>query len=165
MIVLDGAGFTNTTGGILYESDVRLTAAGGSSVTLEPEIILDQGTMAVTIPRNTRPGNYNMQATKAGFVSNPAVLSVVPVVRISRAVYQGKVTILGSGFGGYAKGSATTVTGTITTGTGRRAVTKTVTGKITSWSDTKIEADFGTLPRDVTVNSLFGSAKATVSRR
>jgi hypothetical protein len=165
MIVLDGAGFTNTMGGTLYESDVRMTAADGSSVTLEPEIILDQGTMAVTIPRKTRPGNYNIQATKAGLVSNPAVISVVPVVRISRAVYHGKVTILGTGFGGYAKGSATSVTGTITTGSGRRATTKTLTATIASWSDTKIEADFGTLPRDVTVNSLYGSAKSAVSRR
>ena len=114
-------------GGTLYESDIRLTAADGSSVILEPDLILDHGTMVVTIPRNTRPGNYNLRAVKAGFASNPAVISVVPWVRISRAVYQGKVTILGTGFGGYAEGSATSVTGTITTGTGRRTTTKTVT--------------------------------------
>ena len=52
MIVLDGAGFTNTTGGTLYESNVRLTAADGSSVTLEPDF---QGPAAggldpVTVP-------------------------------------------------------------------------------------------------------------------
>jgi hypothetical protein len=44
-------------------------------------------------------------------------------------------------------------------------VTKTVAGRIISWSDTQIVADFGTLPQQVTVNSVFGTAKATVARR
>jgi len=164
-VVLDGAGFTNTVGGASYEASIRLTAADGSSVVLQPDLILDQGSLAVTIPRNTRPGNYNLQAAKAGFASNPAVLSVIPVVRISRAVYQGTVTILGAGFGGYAEGSATTVTATVATGIGRRATTKTVTARIVSWTDSRIEADLGALPRDITVKSLFGSARAPVSSK
>jgi hypothetical protein len=134
-------------------------------VKLEPDLIVDQGTLAVTIPGNTRPGNYNLQVTKADFASNPAVISIVPVVRISRASYRGTVTILGSGFGGYAKGSATSVTTTVSTVIGRRTTTRTVEAKVISWSDTRIEADFGTLPGQVTVKSVFGSATATVSRR
>jgi hypothetical protein len=164
MVIVYGAGFISSEGGTLSEADIRLTAADGSSVILEPDLILDHGTMVVTIPGRTRPGNYNLRAVKAGNVSNPAVLSVVPWVRISRAVYQGRVSILGTGFGGYVEGSSTTVTGTITSGSGRRATTKTVTATIVSWSNSKIVADFGTLPRDVTVNSVFGSAKSAVSR-
>lgn len=164
-VVLNGAAFTHQQGGIVYESDIRLTAADGSAVTLEPDLVIDQGTLAVTIPGNTRPGNYNLQATKANFASNPVVISIVPVVRISRATYQGTVTILGSGFGGYAKGSATSVTATITTFSGRRTATRTVEGKIVSWTDAKIVADFGTLPVQVTVKSVFGSATCRVSRR
>jgi hypothetical protein len=164
-VVLSGAAFTNKSGRTLYESDVRLTAADGSSVTLAPDIIIDQGALAVTIPGKTRPGNYNLRATKAGFASNPAVISIVPEVRISRATYQGTITILGSGFGGYAKGSVTSATATITTVSGRRTTTRTVEGKIVSWSDTKIVADFGVLPSQVTVNSVFGSARSVVSRR
>jgi hypothetical protein len=165
MVVLNGAAFTNKLGSTVYESDVRLTAADGSAVTLEPDIVIDQGTLAVTIPGRTPPGNYNLQATKASFASNPAVISIVPVVRISRATYQGTVTILGSGFGGYAKGSATSVTATATTVSGRRATARTVEGRIVSWSDTKIVADFGTLPVQVTVKSVFGSATSQVSRK
>jgi hypothetical protein len=165
MVVVHGAGFISSDGGTLSEADIRLTAADGSSVILEPDLILDHGTMVVTIPGSTRPGNYNLRAVKAGNESNPAVLSVIPWVRISRAVYQGRVSILGTGFGGYVEGSATSVTGTITSGSGRRATTKTVTATIVSWSDSKIVADFGTLPRDVTVNSVFGSAKSAVSRK
>jgi len=164
-VILSGAAFTNTSGGKLYESDVRLTAADGSTVTLEPEIILDQGNMAVKIPAKTKPGNYRLQATKDKVASNPVNLSVTPAVSISRATYQGTVTILGSGFAGYAKGSSTSVTATVTTVSGRRTTSRTVEGKIVSWTDTKIVADFGMLPQNVTVNSVFGTAKATVSRR
>jgi len=165
LVVLSGTGFASALGANLHESDICLTAADGSSVALEPDLILDQGTLAVTIPRGTRPGNYHLRATKPGVASNPAVISVVPVVRISRAAYQGTVTILGGGFGGYAENSTISVTGTITTGVGRRATTTTATARILSWSDSKIEADFGAVPRDVTVNSLFGSARAAVSSK
>lgn len=165
MVVLSGAGFTNQQGGKVYDSDVRLTAADGSSVTLEPDLILDEGNLAVTIPATTRPGNYNLQATKGKIASNPAVISITPKVSISRATYQGRVTILGSGFAGYAQGSTTSVTATIVTGSGRRATTRTVEGKVVSWTDTKIVADFGAIPQNVTVNSVFGTARGAVSRR
>ena len=159
---LTGAAFTNTTGAVDYSSDVKLTAADGASVTLTPDVI-DQGLMGVTIPADTAPGNYNVQAVKAGVVSNPAVISIKPQVSIEKAAKgadNGTVMIQGSGFGGYAAGSGTSVFGTIA----RNNKIKTVEAEIVSWSDTQIEADFGgvTVPDDVTVTSVFGVDTAPV---
>jgi len=165
-LILTGAAFTNTTGGVDYSSDAKLTAADGTSVTLTPDLT-DQGSMSVTIPGETAPGNYDVRAVKedaAGgdVASNPAVISIKPQVVINRATTatgQSTLTIKGSGFAGYAAGSGTSVTGTVTTGRRGNAKTKTVDAVIVSWSDTTIEADFGSgrVPDDVTVNSVFGS--------
>ena len=87
---LSGAAFTNTANGDVVSSRMFvLTAADGSSVTLEPELILDQGQLAVTIPASTSPGNYKLQATKDDMASNPAVISITPEVAVSRAVATG----------------------------------------------------------------------------
>jgi hypothetical protein len=125
--------------------------------------------MTVTIPGETAPGNYDVQAVKedpAGndVASNPAVISIKPQVAIARATGRSSVTIAGSGFGGYAAGSGTSVTGTVSIG--NRGKIKTVEAAIVSWSDTTIEVDFGarTVPDDVTVNSVFGSDTSQVSR-
>jgi hypothetical protein len=75
------------------------------------------------------------------------------------------VTIRGSGFGGYAAGSGTSVTGKVTTGRGKNKTTTTVEAAIVSWSDTKIEADFASRPDEVTVSSVFGSATSEVKKR
>jgi hypothetical protein len=41
-----------------------------------------------------------------------------------------------------------------------------VEAEIVSWSDTSIEADFGNArPNEVTVNSVFGNAKAVVQQK
>jgi hypothetical protein len=165
LVVLTGAGFTNRAGNTLYESDVLVTAADGSSVTLTPDIILNEGSLAVTIPGDTAPGNYNVQLAKAEFVSNPAVISVVPVPSISGVTSDGPVTISGSGFGGHIEGAGTSITGTLTTKKGKKnATTTTVEATVVSWSDTEIVADFGTSPDDVTVNSVFGSATSEVGK-
>jgi len=164
MVVLRGAAFTNSAGGVRYEAKVCLTDESGAAVTLDPQVVLDEGSLAVTIPARTRPGHYRLQVVKGDAVSNPEVITVTPVTRVSRATYQGTVTIVGSGFGGYGEGSPTGVAGTVTSGAGRRATTRTVAGKIVSWTDTKIVVDFGALPRDITVTSLYGTAKASVSR-
>ena len=161
MVTLTGASFTNTMGTTLYESDVALTAADGSSVMLTPDIILDEGTLVVTIPGDTAPGNYHVRAVKDEFASNPAAISIVPAVTITTAIANGPVTLTGSGFGGYAQGSGTTVTGTVTRGPGKRA--RTVEATIISWSDTEIVARFRTIPRTVTVHSVFGSATSRVT--
>jgi hypothetical protein len=125
---------------------------------------MDQGSLGVTIPGDTPAGNYNLQAVKGDFASNPAVISVRPEVTITEATGRETITINGSGFVGYAAGSGTSVTGTVTTGRGKWKTTTTVEGAIVSWSDTSIEADFDSRPSDVTVNSVFGSAASEVDK-
>ncbi len=164
-VTLTGASFTNTMGTTLYESEVALTAADGSSVMLTPDIILDQGKLVVTIPGNTAPGNYNLQAVKDEFASNPAVISIVPAVTITRASANGPVTITGSGFGGYARGSGTTVTGTVSYGRVRRTQARTIQATIISWSDTRIVARFREVPQTVSVRSVFGNATVRIGSR
>jgi hypothetical protein len=157
MVILTGASLTNTAGNTLYEADVALTAADGSSVTLTPDIIVDEGMLAVTIPGSTLPGNYILRALKAGFTSSAAAISIVPKVTIARAASTGRtVAITGSGFGGYAPRSGTAVIGTTSTGS-------TVKGAIVSWNDRRIVANFGSLPSKATVKSVFGKATSKVS--
>jgi hypothetical protein len=166
MVILTGAAFRNIGDGIPFESEVSLTADDGSSVTLTPDVVVDDGIL-VTIPGDTAPGNYAVQAVKAGAASNPAVISVIPEVIVTDATANGTVTIKGSGFGGYAQGSGTSVTMARSWGWGRWARTTAVEAKIVSWSDTEIVADFGSSPTEVTVTSVFGRATASVksSRR
>jgi hypothetical protein len=152
-VILTGSAFTNIAGKNLYESDVALTAADGSFVILTPDSI-DQGELTFTIPGDTAHGNYNLQAVKDSFASNPAVISITPEVIITDATCDGTVTINGSGFAGYAEGSGTLVTGTIKTGT--------VEATIISWDDTLIEADFDSCPDEVTVDAVFGTSTSEV---
>jgi hypothetical protein len=152
-VVVTGAGFTNMGGDVLFESNVLLTGVDGSTVTLTPDTIL-QDRLTVTIPGSTAPGNYNLQAVKAQFASNPAVISIVPEVIITDAAADGTtVAINGSGFGGYAAGSGTSV---MVTGT-------TVEGTIVVWSDTRIVAEFASSPSEVTVNSVYGTDTSEVA--
>ncbi|MHB8971575.1 MAG: hypothetical protein ACYC3X_18415 [Pirellulaceae bacterium] len=165
-VLLSGAAFINTANGNkLYESNVRLTAEDGTSVTLQPDVILDQGNLAVTIPAATLPGNYKLQAAKGDVASNPVVLSVIPVVTITKASGTGPVTITGRGFGGYAVGAGTTVTGTISGGRVRGAQTRTIQGTIISWSDKQIVARFREVPQTVSVHSVFGNAAVRIGAR
>ncbi len=151
-VIVTGSGFTNTAGELLFKSSVKLTAPDGTSVTLTPNIILPN-VMTVTIPGTTVPGNYDLQAIKAQFTSNPAVISIVPDVVITNATADGgTVTINGHGFGGYsAAGSGTTVT-----------TAANVKGTVVSWSDTTIVAEFASGPNEVTVNSVFGTDTSEV---
>jgi len=166
MVVLTGSAFTNLAGGALFESHVALTGADGSSVKLTPDL-LDQGLLAVTIPGDTPPGNYDLRAVKADFESNPASVSIVPTVVITGVADDGTVTIRGSGFGGYAEGSSGTfVTATGIAGAGggqeKKSATTTEVGTIVSWSDTRIKVRFGSTPEQITVYSLFGAATSEV---
>ncbi len=157
-VVLTGSAFTNTTGETLYESDAVLTAADGSSVTLTPGALYE-GLLKVTVPGNTAPGNYKLRVVKTDdegdpVISNAIGITVVREVIITDVTSDGIVTIEGNGFGGYAEGSGTSVTGRITSGN-RTAI---VEATIVSWSDTVIKADFGAAsPEEVTVNSVFGT--------
>jgi hypothetical protein len=168
MLILTGAAFTSINGGVLFESDVVLAAADGSSVILTPDVMLEQEAIAVTIPADTAPGNYRLRAVQADgefnalVKSNPVVVSVVPEVTISRAMARrGIVTIVGTGFGGYAKGSGTSVTGM----TGASALRGVSEATIISWSDTRIKADFRSrTPKEVTVRSVFGTDTYAIAR-
>jgi hypothetical protein len=160
LVILSGASFRNMADGVPFESEVVLTASDGSSVTLTPDAITDEGIL-VTIPGTTARGNYTVQAVKNGNVkSNPVAISIIPEVTISSATADGLVTIKGNGFGGYAKGSGTSVTTARTWGWGRWARTTAVEASVVSWNDTEIVANFGSAPKEVTVNSVFGSATA-----
>lgn len=158
-VTLTGASFVNTMGPMLYESDVTLTSADGMSVTLTPDIIMDEGALVVTIPGHTPPGNYDVRAVKDQFGSNPTVISIVPDVAINRAVAsRGLTTIYGGGFSGYAAGSGTTVTGTYLSRIGRRLRVETMEGNVISWSDRRIVVSFSNAPGTVKVRSVFGTA-------
>jgi hypothetical protein len=146
-------------------SDVALTAGDGSSVTLTPDVV-DLGALVVTIPGDTAPGNYDVRAVKADVASNPAVISVTPKVVITRTSGTTTVKINGRGFAGHQEGSGTSVTGKVIKGKGKHRTTTIVEAEIVSWSDTSIEADFGSSrPSEVTVSSVFGDATAVVQQR
>jgi hypothetical protein len=162
-VTLTGASFTNIAGTTLYESQVALTAANGSSALLIPDLILDQGRLVVTIPGNTAPGNYNLQAVKGEFASNPTVVSIVPRVTITSVTVNGRMTITGRGFGGYAKGSGTAVIGTVASARGGRL--RTLEATIVSWNDTKIVASFRETPQTLRVRSVFGDAGCRIGSR
>jgi hypothetical protein len=157
-VVLTGAAFTSSVGSTLYEADVKLAPADGApAITLTPDIVADQGMLAVTIPGTTSPGNYRVTAVNGGLSSNAAAISIVPRVKITQATSTGNtVTVTGAGFGGYAARSRTSLTGTTLQGAA-------VTGTIVSWNDGKIVANFASLPNTVTVNSVFGKAAAQVA--
>jgi hypothetical protein len=94
------------------------------------------------------------------------VISVTPKVVITRISGTTVVKIIGRGFAGHQEGSGTSVTGKVVTGKGKNRITKYVEAEIVSWSDTSIEADFGSSrPNEVTVNSVFGNAKAVVQQK
>jgi hypothetical protein len=157
-VVLTGAAFINTMGNNVYESTVTLTSAKGVSVALTPDVIVDQGLLAVTIPATTKAGNYVVQAKKGDFTSNPVMVSVIPRVWIktATAAKDGTVTITGCGFAGYQAGSGLFVNGTNTAG-------KTIRGTVVSWAPGKIVARFGSVPTKVTVRSVFGKATRIVA--
>lgn len=162
-LTLTGASFTNLAGSTWYASQVALSAADGSSVMLTPDLILDQGRLVVTIPGDTPRGNYQLRAVKDEFASNPAVISIIPRVTISRVNVDRSITITGSGFGGYAKGAETAVTGTVTSLRGGRPTT--VGAVILAWSDTEIVAAFRQKPETLTVRSVFGRVTYRIGRR
>jgi hypothetical protein len=158
-VVVTGAGFTNTSNvGVAYESTVTLTAANGASVNLTPDVFLDQGSLVVTIPPTIRPGNYLLRASKTGLASNSVRLCVIPKVRITSAAAapDRTVTINGSGFAGYQKGSGTKVVGMTSTG-------RMFYGTVVAWSPGKIVARFGTVPAKIKVFSVFGTATRAVT--
>ena len=146
-VTLTGEAFTNFFG-TEYTSDVSLTAADGSSVTLTPDII-SQGAMTVTIPGSLATGNYNLQAVKGDVASNPVVLSIKPEVEISDVICsEGVLTITGSGFGDTPPEGAEEYINVEVDG---------IPVEIISWTDTEIAVAVSNCSGTVTVNALYGS--------
>jgi hypothetical protein len=169
-VTIDGSGFVNVSAGMVYRADISLTGPDGSRIVLAPEL-RDEDMIVVTIPGETPPGNYDLRATKIDgdgerVASNPVVISIRPQVLITEASGESIVTITGSGFGGYGEGTAMRVTGRIAAGKSRDHAARNVKAEIVSWSDTAIVADFGVgaRPKQITVESVFGSVTAEVVR-
>jgi len=162
-VTLSGSAFTNVAGATKYTSEIALTAADGSALMLTPDR-LEGSSLEFTIPEETAPGNYDVRAVKGDEKSNLAVISIRPEVIIVEATGRNTVTINGSGFGGYAEGSGTAVTGTRAAVPGWHRKTPIMEATIVSWSDTTIVAEFHSPPNKVTVNSVFGTAHTKVLR-
>jgi hypothetical protein len=166
VVTLTGSAFTNMVGPIQWLSEVAVTAADGVSVILTPDSITSNH-LTVTIPGTTAIGNYTVRAVKGTYAeSNPIAISIKPEVTITDATCEnGTATINGSGFSGYvdAENSGTSVTATVTTGKGKKKTTTTVEAGILFWADNQIEVQLNSCPKEVTVNSVFGSDSAEVS--
>jgi len=162
-LTLTGAVFTNLVSEWQWVSRVRMTGDNGLSVTLIPTGIT-AGSLTVTIPGLTPPGNYRLTAVKMydGTVyaeSNPVVISIRPCAVITRVTANGDntLTINGSGFGEAPPAGAEEY---IKVGVNGQPV------DVFSWTDTLIRCS---LPADgaaadsntVTVSSLFCNATAS----
>ena len=165
-ITLTGAAFTNIVsvpglGDFEYSSNILLTAADGSTTTLTPDTI-SQGSLTVTIPGTTAPGNYDLQAVKYSSASRPVVITVIPKAVIDTVICDpsctaSTFTITGAGFG--------ILPAEPEVGTYYEDINVSKLGvlmDVSSWTDTRIE---GQIPgvgcnvnNPVTVNTLFDSA-------
>ncbi len=148
-IILTGSAFTNLMDAFQWTSNVVLTAADASWVTLTPDSIT-QGSLTVTIPGTTATGNYTLQAVKdENTASNPVALSIKPeVVIIDVSCEEDLLTITGSGFGDAPPEGAEEYLNVEVDG---------LSVEITSWADTEITASVSSCGM-VTVNALYGSA-------
>lgn len=152
-VTLIGATLQNLVGTYLWSSDISMTAADGSSVTLTPESATSNQ-LAVTIPAATAPGNYALRAVKGtSAASNPIVISVKPEVAITDSSCdrkKGVLSVSGTGFGEKPAGSDA-------------YINVQVNGQsvdVTSWSDTQITASISSCKGNaaITVNAVMGSA-------
>ena len=164
VVTISGAAFTNNSSQGELSSNITLSPDHGTSIELIPDLI-SENLMTVTIPGTLTTGNYTLRVVKLDKFSNPAVISIKPGVTISDAICDnGTVNINGSGFSGFvdAENSGALITGTVTTGKGKKKKTTTVGAEVISWTDTRIEAQFDACPSEVTVDSVFGSATSEV---
>ncbi len=146
VVTLTGASFTNDA----FTSDVVLTAANGSSVTIAPDSI-SVGSLTVTIPGTTAPGTYKVQAVKSGAASNPVVIIITPQVVITSTNCDeeaGTMTINGSGFGDPPPAGTEAYINVILDG---------ASAEIISWADTQITISVPNCG-EATVNTLLGSS-------
>jgi Cys-rich repeat protein len=152
-VTLNGSALTNLVDTFQWTSDITMTGADGSSVTLTPDSITSNQ-LTVTVPGTTAPGNYAVRAVKGtSAVSNPVVIAVVPEVVITDDNCnrkKGVLTISGSGFGDKPAGTDAYV----------YVEVDGQTVEVSSWSDTQIKASVSSCSNKATivVNALMGSA-------
>jgi hypothetical protein len=158
-VTLTGAAFENYNGTYLFTSQVKMTAADGSSVTLAPDSI-SESQIDVTIPGTTAVGSYALRVTKddgtgtGGTIdSNPVIVTVNPIVAIadvSCSKKKGILTVSGTGFGEQPAGSEAYINAQVD---GQSV-------EILSWSDTQIRASVASCTKNATttVNAVMGSA-------
>ena len=149
-VTLTGTAFTNMILDFEWISEVLLTAAGGTSVTLTPDSI-SEGSLTVTIPGTTSPGKYTLQAVKGDLAkSNPLTITVTPKVAITAVDCNGSTLVItGSGFGDVPPEGA------------EEYLNAKVGGMVVDiiyWTDTQITASTPLCSEAVTVNALYGSA-------
>jgi hypothetical protein len=151
-ITINGSAFTNYVMGSLVTSNIELTAADGSKVTLIPNTI-DVNTISVTIPGTLAPGNYIVRAVKGLNSSNAAGLAIVPAVTITDVdcnKKKGVLAVNGSGFGTKPEGTDADISVEVN---GQNV-------DIISWGDNLIKTSVSKCSdKDtVTVDALYGSA-------
>jgi hypothetical protein len=130
-------------------SDVRLTAADGSSVTIAPDSITGD---ALTVTINAAAGSYTIQAVKDGEASNAVALSVMPQVAITDmdcSKCLSTMTITGVNFAVKPAGTDEDIS---VTEDGRPL-------NVISWSDTEITVSGARCRGDVVVNGIYGSSE------
>jgi hypothetical protein len=152
IVTLTGAAFTNLIYGFELTSNVVLTAADSSLVTLTPDSITSNQ-LVVTIPGITAPGNYSMRAVKGPAESNPVVISVKPAVTITDVQcrkQRGRLVIRGTGFGQKIEGTEDYI----------NVEVNGATVDIISWTDTRIKASVSSCSsvENVEVNAIYGTA-------
>jgi len=164
-VTLGGMNFTNYvqnpwTGNfdIYVTSVVRMIDGAGNETDYVPSNI-SEGSIEVVIPGSVAPGSYKLVAAKGLSTSNPMNIIIFPSVRIASAVCfssKGKVVVTGQYFGWYMDAADS----------GTSVVMDGKVGVVTLWEDDEIQAEFSGCPTNasVTVNSIWGSASASVIR-
>lgn len=143
-VTVTGAALISTVP--IATSDVRLTAADGSSVTITPDSIIGD---VLTVTINAAAGSYTLQAVKDGEASNAVGISITPQVVITDAsCNDGIITITGSGFGDAPPEGSEEYLNVVVDG---------VPAEIISWTDTEITVSVSDCNGTVTVNALYGS--------
>ncbi len=130
-------------------SDVRLTAADGSTVTIVAPDSISEGSLTVTI--NAAAWLYNLQAVKDGEASNAVGIAVLPAVAITEidcSKCLGVMTITGANFAEMPAGAD--------------EINVTEDGRVLDvieWTDGMIKAAGARCRGDVTVNSVYGASQ------
>jgi len=155
VITADTATQVTVTGAALIStipaatSDVRLTAADGSSVTITPDSITGD---SLTVTITAAAGSYTIQAVKDGEASNVVGLSVMPQVAITDmdcSKCLSTMTITGVNFAVKPAGTDEDIS---VTEDGRPL-------NVISWSDTEITVSGARCRGDVVVNGVYGSSE------